>query len=846
MEILIGLVFLGASLAVAFVLPVLSYLRASKALQRADALARDVQALHAEIVALRATPPMTAAPPTQSDAGPARAAWVAEVRDLAATPPPPMPTGSIEAPGEATLATPSRVGDVLDEREAPSPVPTAAPALMGASTPIEAATSAAALAAPADSLRPISVPPIGEPDVSGLPKADGRMPTADSLEERIGARWLLYAGIGSLVLGLSYFIKFAFDNGWVSEPLRVATGLAAGGALLWFGQRFVRQGLAFFGHALSGGGLVVLYVAIYAALHVYGLIAPPLAFAAMLAVTALGTWLADRHRVQVLAALSLLGAFVTPVLVGGSEDRQLFLFVYNALLLAGALAMVVRHAWAGIAVLAYALAVLMSAAWAATFYRPALGLRTLLLLTVHLGIVIGMIIALRRQRARSSLAIPASWVLLSAPLLYHAAALWLIGRSQGTFLVYLLVATVAGLSGTYHAGWRWARTIVLVLVMLPFADWLQHLATPRWYAAGIVTAIALYLLHLAGQWRDLSDDDPAVPVPLSELVHTHATGAFLPLTLYAFFAEHAAWWNAPILTGLALWNLAVAAVLRVRMPVLSSQFVALGASIGAVAVSEWFEGPLVAIGWAIEGAALGHTALRSRHRWLDAGAVGLLILSALRLIDALIQPMAVGTWPIVNTRAFATLVIVGAMAWLAARANDDPDPVAGPRASWPDNRRQRAGHRLDFRRDRARLRRTGLRVERCGVARGCRARGAGAAGRALRGLGVVCGGARRCRLSPGIRPGALPGHRAVRPHHTEGPDQGHRGTRSRLPDAQRARARGIAGGGVLSLSAHGGQSRLDRIGILLDNFKFRISKFQNCRTTSTLRWLAVAGELLKF
>ena len=106
-------------------------------------------------------------------------------------------------------------------------------------------------------------------------------------------------------------------------------------ALLWFGQRFVRQGLAFFGHALSGGGLVVLYVAIYAALHVYGLIAPSLAFAAMLAVTALGIWLADRHRVQVLGALALLGAFVTPVLVGGGEDRQLFLFVYNALLLAG-------------------------------------------------------------------------------------------------------------------------------------------------------------------------------------------------------------------------------------------------------------------------------------------------------------------------------------------------------------------------------------------------------------------------------------------------------------------------------------------------------------------------------
>ena len=147
---------------------------------------------------------------------------------------------------------------------------------------------------------------------------------------------------------------------------------------------------------------------------------------------------------------------------------------------------------------------------------------------------------------------------------------------------------------------------MLVLVVLPFIDWLQHLATPRWYAAGIVTAVALYLLHLAGQWRDLSDDDPAAPVPIAELVHTHATGVFLPLALYAFFAEHAAWWNAPMLTGARRCGTSgIAAVLRVRMPVLSWQFVALAASIGAVAISEWFEGPLVAIGWAIEGAALG-------------------------------------------------------------------------------------------------------------------------------------------------------------------------------------------------------------------------------------------------
>lgn len=635
MEILIGLVFLGASLAVAFVLPVLSFLRATRATQRAEALGLELQALRAEVAALREARPPSAA--TADDlaaapapaAEPAREAWAAHVREIAAAPP----------LTDIAPATAPEVPDALD----PS-VTTAAPVAQPPAAP--------------------APPPPAPPPTTAIDRVEG-------LEERIGARWLLYAGIGSLVLGVSYFIKFAFDNGWVSEPLRVLIGVAAGAALVGAGQRFVGRGLAFFGHALSGGGLVVLYVAIYAALHAYGLIGPATAFVAMTAVTVLGTWLADRHRVQVLGALAVLGGFLTPALVGGRDDRQVVLFLYNALLLGGALAMVARHTWAGVAVLAYLLSVLLTMAWAVAHYHPGAGLRTLLLVTIHLVLVAAMIVSLRRQRARSMLALPATWLLLTAPVVYHAAALWFIGRSQGQLLVYLLVATVAGLSASYHAGWRWARTIVLVLVALPFIDWMGNLAAPRWYTGAIVTAIALYLLHLAGQWRDLSDDDPAVPVPIAEFVHTHVTGLFLPMALYAFLAERAAWWNAPMLTLVALWNLGVAGVLRLRMPVLSWQFVALAATIGAVAVSEWFEGPVVAIGWALEGAALGHAALRARNRWLDRGALVLFAMAALRLVETLAAPMAVGTWPIVNARALATVAVIGAMAWLARRTTQE-------------------------------------------------------------------------------------------------------------------------------------------------------------------------------
>ena len=45
------------------------------------------------------------------------------------------------------------------------------------------------------------------------------------LESRIGGTWLNRVGIVAVLIGVSYFLKFAFDNEWVGPAPRVLIGL---------------------------------------------------------------------------------------------------------------------------------------------------------------------------------------------------------------------------------------------------------------------------------------------------------------------------------------------------------------------------------------------------------------------------------------------------------------------------------------------------------------------------------------------------------------------------------------------------------------------------------------------
>lgn len=177
------------------------------------------------------------------------------------------------------------------------------------------------------------------------PPVTANPPTHQSAETSFGLNWLNRIGAFTLVLAVAFFFKYAVDNGWIGPTGRVLLGLLAGVALLGAAHFFNLRGHALFTQGLAGAGVSILYLSFWAAGSLYHLIPSPLAFAALVAVTALAGALAYRANAQALAALGLIGAYITPPALSAGEYHPWILFNYLFLMNAGWLLFARRMNW---------------------------------------------------------------------------------------------------------------------------------------------------------------------------------------------------------------------------------------------------------------------------------------------------------------------------------------------------------------------------------------------------------------------------------------------------------------------------------------------------------------------
>jgi uncharacterized membrane protein len=157
------------------------------------------------------------------------------------------------------------------------------------------------------------------PAAAEVPPAKPEQKTAAGREweQILGGHWLARIGVIALVIGIGFFLKYAFDNDWIGPTGRVVLGIVAG-LLLLGGGHYWRKKYPVLSQALSGGGIAVLYLSIFAAYVVYQLTNFYVAFGFLLVISIASAVLALRYNAMALAIIGILGAFIAPFILAAS------------------------------------------------------------------------------------------------------------------------------------------------------------------------------------------------------------------------------------------------------------------------------------------------------------------------------------------------------------------------------------------------------------------------------------------------------------------------------------------------------------------------------------------------
>src|SRR5713226_1841093 len=188
------------------------------------------------------------------------------------------------------------------------------------------------------------------------------------LEKKIGQYWLNRIGIVAMLIGVSYFLKYAFENNWIGPGGRIVIGLLAGIGLVLWSERFRARGYAAFSYSLKAVGIGTLYLSLWGAFQVYHLIPSAAAFVAMVIVTAATIALALSQDAELLAGFALIGGFATPVLLSTGQNHEVVLFSYVGLLDIAILAMATAKPWRRLLWGSFAGTIFLYVGWYGDYY----------------------------------------------------------------------------------------------------------------------------------------------------------------------------------------------------------------------------------------------------------------------------------------------------------------------------------------------------------------------------------------------------------------------------------------------------------------------------------------------
>lgn len=224
---------------------------------------------------------------------------------------------------------------------------------------------------------PLSPPDRAEPVKKSTPPAPPSMP--NGVDRALnwlthfftGENAIVRIGIIVLFFGVAFLIKFVADRGILPIEWRLTGVALAALALLGVGWRLrsKRHGYALL---LQGGGVGILYLTIFGAFRMYGLIPGALAFPLLVAITGLSGALAVIQNSRSFALFGVAGGFLAPVLTSTGSGQHVALFSYYALLNAGILGIGWYRAWRELNLAGFTFTFVIGVLWGQRYYQPEL------------------------------------------------------------------------------------------------------------------------------------------------------------------------------------------------------------------------------------------------------------------------------------------------------------------------------------------------------------------------------------------------------------------------------------------------------------------------------------------
>lgn len=212
----------------------------------------------------------------------------------------------------------------------------------------------AVVTAPEPVVPPLTPPPPPPPPVRRRSLPRPSLPRID-FETLVGSRLPVWIGGLALVVGGIFLVRLSIEAGWLTPAIRTAFAALFALALL-IGSEAARRLSATrddprIAQVLAGAGIASAYATLYLAAALYHLVGPLAGFAIMLAITALGLFLALRHGPPT-AIMALIGGFAAPLVAGYDAAGIGPLLIYLALFVAALLGLAIVRGWAWLALVA--------------------------------------------------------------------------------------------------------------------------------------------------------------------------------------------------------------------------------------------------------------------------------------------------------------------------------------------------------------------------------------------------------------------------------------------------------------------------------------------------------------